>query len=233
MWGVRGDRAARQERLIDGFAALDADLITLQETVVTDGHDQVREILGDTYTLLHQSRREPDGQGITTAVRWPVEETIELGLDVSMRTGDLAATSLMTEALAPEPLGRIWLVNHLPEWALDRAVERERQAVRTARAIEGLLEDRPGHVIVAGDLDADPDSVSIRFWTGRSSLEGTSICYRDAWESAGHGNGTTFAPDNPYAADWDWPFRRIDYILVRCGSRWSAITTVWWPIWAL
>jgi endonuclease/exonuclease/phosphatase family metal-dependent hydrolase len=23
-------------------------------------------------------------------------------------------------------------------------------------------------------------------------------------------------PDNPLVADWDWPFRRIDYIFVRC-----------------
>jgi hypothetical protein len=25
-------------------------------------------------------------------------------------------------------------------------------------------------------------------------------------------------PDNPHAADWDWPYRRIDYVLVRCGE---------------
>jgi len=25
---------------------------------------------------------------------------------------------------------------------------------------------------------------SIRFWTGRQSLEGVSVCYRDAWASA-------------------------------------------------
>jgi endonuclease/exonuclease/phosphatase family metal-dependent hydrolase len=29
--------------------------------------------------------------------------------------------------------------------------------------------------------------------------------------------GHTFVPENPYGTDWDWPFRRIDYILVRCG----------------
>ncbi len=25
-------------------------------------------------------------------------------------------------------------------------------------------------------------------------------------------------PGNPYSADWDWPFRRIDYILIRCAD---------------
>jgi endonuclease/exonuclease/phosphatase family metal-dependent hydrolase len=30
--------------------------------------------------------------------------------------------------------------------------------------------------------------------------------------------GDTFVPDNPWSADWDWPFRRIDHVLVRCGE---------------
>src|SRR5688572_15470055 len=45
--------------------------------------------------------------------------------------------------------------------------KRERQAVVTAAAIEVLLAERPGHVIVAGDLDADPESASVRWGTGR------------------------------------------------------------------
>jgi endonuclease/exonuclease/phosphatase family metal-dependent hydrolase len=74
-------------------------------------------------------------------------------------------------------------------------------------------------VLVAGDLDADPDATSIRFWTGRHALGDLSLCYRDAWDSAHPGEpGHTFVPGNPYAADWDWPFRRIDYIFVRCGE---------------
>jgi hypothetical protein len=57
------------------------------------------------------------------------------------------------------------------------------------------------------------------FLTGRQSLDGTSVCYRDAWESANPSDpGATSTPDNPLVADWDWPFRRLDYILVRCGE---------------
>ena len=89
-------------------------------------------------------------------------------------------------------------------------------AVVAARALEAL---DPGHVIVAGDFDADPAAASVRFWTGREALDGLSVCYRDAWEACRPGEpGHTFAPENPNAADWDWPFRRIDYILVRCGE---------------
>jgi endonuclease/exonuclease/phosphatase family metal-dependent hydrolase len=77
-------------------------------------------------------------------------------------------------------------------------------------------------VVVAGDFDAGPDAASLRFWRGRQSLGGTSVCYRDAWEQF-HGDdpGHTFTPDNPLIADGTWPLergRRIDWILVRCAD---------------
>jgi endonuclease/exonuclease/phosphatase family metal-dependent hydrolase len=219
IWGTRGDWSRRRPMLRDGLASLDAGLITLQETIVTGDYDQAADVLPDDYHLVHQQDREDDGQGITTASRWPVGETIELDLNVTGRTGEFACTSLITEVLAPDPLGRIWLVNHFPDYQMDHEHERELQAVRVARALDGLLAVRPGHVVVAGDLDADPAATSIRFWTGRHALDGLSVCYRDAWESARpHDPGLTYIPDNPYSADWDWPFRRIDYILVRCGD---------------
>jgi len=86
---------------------------------------------------------------------------------------------------------------------------------------------------MAGDLDADPDSSSIRFWSGRQSLGDISICYRDAWESTHpkdrqeEDSGHTFTPHNPLVKEQvvrdtrpfrDWPFRRIDYIFVRFGE---------------
>jgi endonuclease/exonuclease/phosphatase family metal-dependent hydrolase len=46
----------------------------------------------------------------------------------------------------------------------------------------------------------------------------TSVCYRDAWESAHPGEPVaTYIPENPNQADPDWPFRGIDHVLVRCG----------------
>jgi hypothetical protein len=168
---------------------------------------------------VRSRQREGNGQGISTASRWPVGETIELDLNVTSPTGEFACTSVITEVLAPDLLGRIWLVNHFPDYQLNHAYERELQAVQTAQALEDLLGGRPGHVIVAGDFDAGPDATSVRFWTGRHALNGFSVCDRDAWEAVRPGDpGPTFLPDNPYSADWDWPFRRIDYILVRCGE---------------
>jgi endonuclease/exonuclease/phosphatase family metal-dependent hydrolase len=105
-------------------------------------------------------------------------------------------------------------------WQLNFERERELQAAALGRVLEELASDRPSrHVILVGDFDADPAAASVRFWTGRQSLEGLGVCYRDAWESL-HPNepGHTFTPENPLVADPDWPFRRIDYILVRCGE---------------
>jgi endonuclease/exonuclease/phosphatase family metal-dependent hydrolase len=218
-WGTRGDWDARRPPMREAFAELSADLITLQEIIVTDDYDQAREILGDGYSLIHQAVRESDGQGVTTASRFPVGQVLEVDLHLTKRTAGFASTCLITEILAPDPVGRIWLANHLPDWQLDHEHERQLQAVAAARSLEHLVAERPGHVLVAGGLDADPDATSVRFWTGRHAVDALSVCYRDAWASAHPDDrGHTFVPDNPHSADWDWPYLRIDYILVRCGK---------------
>jgi hypothetical protein len=49
---------------------------------------------------------------------------------------------------------------------------------------------------------AGSDADSVAFWRGRRSLESTSVCYRDAWESARPGEaGHTFTPTNPLVAE--------------------------------
>lgn len=231
-WGKRADWKRRLAVFRAESERLVADMVTLQETILTANEDQARAMLGESYHLVQQGGRGTDGGGVTTASRWPIGESFEIDLHVSDRTYDFPATSLVTEILAPQPLGRIWLVNHLPDWQLDHEHERTLQAAATARSLEELIARRPGHVIVAGDLDAAPDSDSVRFWTGKHAVDGISVCYRDAWASTHHDDidtlGHTFVPNNPYSADWDWPFRRIDYILVRCGPHGGPTLAVNW-----
>lgn len=208
-WGMRGDWERRRAAMREGFTVLGADIVLLQETILTKDYDQARDVLGDGYELVQQRDREPDGQGITTASRYPVGRTFEVDWP---RSPTFASTCLVTELFVPE---RVWVANHFPDWQPDHEQRRERQTAAAARALEHL----DGHVIVGGDLDADPDANSVRFWTGRHSLDGMSVCYRDAWASRHPDEpGHTFVPENPYSADWDWPFRRIDYILVRCAA---------------
>ena len=221
LWGQRGDWDRRRALLTRGFGELEPDLVAFQEAIVTDRTDQVRDLLGPGYHVAHQAVREPDGQGVSIASRWPISTVAELDLHVTARTNDFACTTLVAEIDAPPGIGRLLFANHLPSWQLAFEYERERQAVVAARALEAGVRERDAHVVVAGDLDADPEAASVRFWTGRQSLDGTSVCYRDAWASTHPDradSGETFFPANPLVADWDWPFRRIDYVLVRCGQ---------------
>lgn len=223
-WGTRGDWEQRLSVFRAEFARIDADILSLQETVLRPGLDQAALMLGERYHLAQQSERESgrggalSGQGITTASRWPIGEVIEIDLNVTERTGDFACTCLVAEILAPAPLGRIWVADHFPDYQLDHERERRLQTVEVARRLEQLVRDKPGHVIAAGDLDADPDADSLRFWTGRHVIDDMSVCYRSATEALRPGERLdTYLPSNPHQVDPDWPMRAIDHVLGRCG----------------
>lgn len=219
LWGRRGAWTERRSVLIDGFSALQPDLVAFQEAIKIDEYDQVIDLLGPEFHVAHQADREADGQGISLASRWPLGEVQELDLNVTPRTADFACTTLVAEILAPHPIGPLLFVNHLPNWQLAFEYERELQAVAAARFLEERASSGNLHVVLVGDFDADPDAASIRFWSGHQSLAGMSVCYRDAWKSKHSIHpGHTFTPRNPLVTDWDWPFRRIDYIFVRCGD---------------
>jgi endonuclease/exonuclease/phosphatase family metal-dependent hydrolase len=232
LWGRRGAWDERRHVLVEGFRELQSDLVAFQEAVVGDGYDQVADILGPAYHLAHQTEREAgrgddieDGQGISIASRWPLGEVWEPDLNVTPRTDDFACGTLIVEVLAPEPVGTLLFVNHLPNWQLTFEHERELQTVVAARAIEEVAEGRDRlHVVLAGDLDATPDAASVRFLRGRQALGGMSVCYRDAWGSTHPGEeGHTFTAENPLvtAENWDWELelgRRIDYVMVRCSD---------------
>ncbi|GLV60708.1 hypothetical protein KDH_75270 [Dictyobacter sp. S3.2.2.5] len=221
LWGRDGAWFDRRSVLKEGLRALQPDLLALQETVKSDGYDQVLDLLGSEWHIVHQRARHANGMGISLASRWPLRELQELDLQVTARIGDFPCGTLIAEIQAPAPVGPLLFVNHFPNWQLDFEHERELQAVAAARVLEERARQWKLHVIVAGDMDAEPTAASIRFWSGYQSLNGLSVCYRDAWASS-HPNepGHTFTPDNPLMAmaNWDWPFRRIDYIFIRCGE---------------
>jgi endonuclease/exonuclease/phosphatase family metal-dependent hydrolase len=219
LWGTRGDWEARREVLRTGLRLLEPDLVAFIEAIKTDEYDQVVDVLGDGFDVAHQVERESDGQGTSIASRWPLGELHEVDLQVTSRVAGFAATTMVVEVDAPDPYAPLVFANHLPSWQLQFERERELQSVAAARFIEGLIGDRDVHVALAGDLSSDPDAANVRFITGKQSLEGISVCYRDAWEAVHPGErGETFKTDNRLVADWDWPFKRLDYVFVRCGE---------------
>jgi endonuclease/exonuclease/phosphatase family metal-dependent hydrolase len=220
LWGVRGDWDARKVVLRDGLRELDLDIIAFQESIVTNEYDQIRDLVGDAYHVFHQAAREPDGQGLSIASRWEIGAGREIDLHVTPRTADFACSALIAEIHASVPIGDVLFVNHLPNWQVDLEYERELQTVLAVRAVEAMTVGREIHVILAGDLDASPDAASIRFLSGKQSLDGMSICYRDAWDYIHpKEDGHTFtSKENPLVSDRDWPFHRIDYLFVRCAT---------------
>ncbi len=221
LWGRNGIWADRRSVLIEGFHSLQPDLVALQEVIKTDEYDQVIDLLGPGWNVAHQQGRDAEGMGISIASHWPLRTVQELDLHVTPRTGNFPCATLIAEVFAPDPVGPLLFVNHFPNWQVDFEYERELQAALAARVIEEHARKTSLHVVLGGDLDADPDATSIRFWSGRQALGGMSVCYRDTWESMHPQEpGHTFTPENPLMAlaNWDWPFRRIDYLFVRCGE---------------
>jgi hypothetical protein len=99
--------------------------------------------------------------GLTTSFFGEIHQGFDL--HVTVRTADFPCTTLIVEVPAPDPIGPIWFVNHLPNWQLNFEYEPDLQTVAAAQAIEGLWRERPQHVVLAGDLDADPAADIIRF----------------------------------------------------------------------
>ena len=229
LWGRYGEWEERRSVLARGFRELRPDVVAFQEAVVTDGYDQVADLLGPRFHVHHQAGREGDGSGLSIASRWPLGEVREEALDATARV-DPGRTAL-AEVLAPEPFGMLLLAHHNASWQMGFEHERELEAVGTARFVEQMMGRRePRHVVLAGDFNAAPDSAGVRFWRGLQSLQGTSVCYRDAWESCHPGEpGHTFSPTNPLVSGGEWALeegRRIDYVMVRCGRRGPTLDIV-------
>jgi endonuclease/exonuclease/phosphatase family metal-dependent hydrolase len=226
LWGLGGTWADRRAVLVAGLRALQPDVVAFQEAFRTAERDTVAELVGPEYQVVHQSvGLLDDGNCAAIASRWPVGAVHELDQQLTSRTSDFPAITILAEIAAPEPVGPLLFVNHLPSWKPELELERELQTVAAVRRVEEIVAGRPMHAVLAGDLDAVPEASSIRFLRGLQSLGGTSVCWRDAWGSlhpddAGH----TFTPRNPLVmADTDVrtqePARRIDYVFVRGDER--------------
>jgi endonuclease/exonuclease/phosphatase family metal-dependent hydrolase len=164
----------------------------------------------------------PRHDGCAIASRWPFELLEVVSLQVTANAVGYPYAALAARIEAPQPVGTLLLVCAKPSWELNREYERELQAVELANRISRLARREDFPTVLAGDFDATPDSSSIRFLTGKQSLAGISLHYRDAWAEAGDGTaGHTWTYRNGSArAVIDQCFhelrheRRIDYIFL-------------------
>jgi endonuclease/exonuclease/phosphatase family metal-dependent hydrolase len=220
IYNTTADWERRRPVLIEGIRQLSPDLIALQETVLTSGYDQATDVLGDRYQIVNSRARLPNSWGASIASRWPMRHVHELDQSVSPRA-EPWCTTMIAEIDAPEPFGPLLFVNHFQSAHVAQELEREQQALLAARFIERLVAEHDHHVILVGDLNAGPEAASVRFWMGRQSLDGTSVCYLNAWDRVHPGEpGHTFTTRSPLVAEAhsDWPYQRLDHILLRFGE---------------
>jgi endonuclease/exonuclease/phosphatase family metal-dependent hydrolase len=211
----------RQEAARQILPELRADIVALQEVTRTADWDQAAELLGPDFTIVDLPGRSPDDVGECLASRWPLArvDALDVPLTGAAHEG-MRATAVVAEVLVPPPLGPLLVVHHRGTFHLQLESAREQQVVATARLVEELLAGRDDvPVVLLGDLNAPPDAASIRFLTGKQSLDGISVRYEDAW-AATHPDepGHTFTPRNPLVRAGQLPLergRRIDYVLVR------------------
>jgi endonuclease/exonuclease/phosphatase family metal-dependent hydrolase len=113
-------------------------------------------------------------------------------------------------------------------WSGDKEYLREKQflALNTqANELETKYSDRSPIVLFCGDFNSVPDSSSLRFLKGLSSLEGQGSYWVDCWENVGVGEGITSDPLSKLGQitarscgimmPERIPARRIDYTLVK------------------
>ncbi len=224
VWNMEGD-LRRLDVINQEIRRLAPDLIAFQEVVCTPETRQLDHLVnGLDFHATHQAQVQSyvppfaDRYGGSAVVtRWPHRVAEVLDLRLSNATDVPWATVAVVVQLPG--IGELLFIGATASWRLDAEAARERQAIAITDLDARHRQTLP--TIIAGDFNAEPDAASIRYLTGRQSLDGRSVHYHDAWAIAGDGPGYSWTADNPNAAGGIEQLikqpdhrRRVDYVLI-------------------
>jgi endonuclease/exonuclease/phosphatase family metal-dependent hydrolase len=211
LWWQFGPWESRQPAIEATLAALDADVLCLQEVFVDGERDQAAG-LADALGLHHVfgSRLDLDGVAFGNAVlsRWAITDH-EVRPLPAPADADEMRTVIRADIDGPRGALQVF-ATHL-HWRFDHSAIRQDQVVAICR----FVDESPARgypAILCGDFNATPDSDEIRMLTGRAAVPVPKLVFHDAWEMAGEGPGFSWSNANPYAANDLEPDRRIDYV---------------------
>jgi len=98
LWQRYGAWVERRSVLIDGIRALQPNLAAFAESIKTDEYDQVADLLGPGFNIVHSKSGDPNGMGIWIASRLSLGTLQEVDLNVTPRTAGFPCTTLVVEA---------------------------------------------------------------------------------------------------------------------------------------
>ena len=217
IWNRGGPWEERLAAIRHGLRELAADIVGLQEVIVTpdgDRLDQAAAIADGLGYHFAYGASFVEGYSFGNAVlsRWPI---VRHEVTPLPRLESTERRSLLSSVIAA-PFGEVpFFVTHL-NWKFDEGHIREAQVLAIADVVKAQAPGEGFPAILVGDMNAEPEADEVRFLRGLSSLgRGKSIYFADCFAAVGEGKGATFSRKNPYAAILREPDRRIDYVFVR------------------
>ena len=234
IWGKQGPWNDRKHVLRHQLAALDSDLLGLQEVLRFDAdrapyassrgpevrtEDQAMELTEGTERSTAFGCALDLGFGFSfgnaLVSRWPLEDVQTTRLP----TDGNAEPRALVSAIVRAPFGPVLFATTHLAWRFDEGALRMRQVMAVSSELERRRQGIDYPALLVGDFNAEPDSDEMRFLRGQHVRDGRSTYFIDTFGEVGEGDGATFCRVNDFAAACGEPDRRIDYVLVRGRDR--------------
>jgi len=213
IWNLSGHWRSRRHALVTVLRRWAPDVLCLQEVVANERGNQAEWLASELggWSVAYAGEPVADGAarfGNAVLSRWPIET------DSSAQLPYVPDEREVQRVVVHARTGGVDVFSTHLAWQLHDAALRERQVQALVRFVDERTDTAAAlGPVVAGDLNAEPDSSAVRYLSGLGSIDGVSTYLQDAWRLAGdNGPGITWSNRNPHAALDHEPDRRIDYI---------------------
>ena len=233
LWGLSAPLDRRLALAIRQLAALQPDVVCLQEVRPLDGvagrttADVIAEGLGLTAHYAPAVAWEDGAHGTLPAGQEGLAilaRSILATRALALPEARPADARLLLSAQVDSDGGPVWIHTTHLHYQLDDGVAREQQVLAIDAAIRELRTDTSPPQILCGDMNATADSDEMRFLRGLTTVGGRRTHFQDAWlrlhpepqPGDGPARGITWSSENRFtrplrSLDLD---RRIDYVYV-------------------
>ena len=204
-----GEEIAVRTRVVADFIKKHLpDAVALQEVSETTNNyinqgQKLKKMTGYEFEW-RQTHRVPlyYEEGIAVLSRWPIDSTSSASLPHRDLGGSISRAIFEASIDHPTIPFQVF-VTHMT------VVSSESVKNDQAKAVSAFVDENQSEdfALLAGDMNAKPDSTAMQFLRGRAEIDGESAGFTDAWLAVREANpGPTHPADSPK--------KRIDYIYV-------------------